>query len=65
MAKRRMSKHEMKEDKFVTSMMEGAAYARENVQNVVIVIVVLLVLIAGIVIWRNYRSGRIETANTK
>jgi len=60
-----MSKHEMKEDKFVTSMMEGAAYARENVQNVVIVIVVLLVLIAGIVIWRNYRSGRIETANTK
>ena len=62
--KHRITKHEMKEDKFVTSMMHGADYARENVQSVVVIVLVFLVLVAGVVIIKNLSSNRKEAAQT-
>jgi len=60
--KHRITKHEMKEDRFVTSMMQGADYARENVQNVVVLVLVFLVLVAGVVIVKSYFGKRKESA---
>ncbi len=63
--KHKITKKEMKEDKFVSTVVEGAAYARENTQNVIIVVLIFLVLIIGVVIWRSYRSNRLDAAKTK
>ncbi len=63
--KHRMSKHEMKEDKFVSSVMDGAVYARENIQNVVIIVLAVVVLVAAAIIWKTTSAGKQETAKTK
>jgi len=55
----------MKKDKFVSSIMQGAGYAKENIQNVIIVVVVLVIAIAGIVIWRSTAESNLEKAKTK
>ncbi|MCK5833395.1 tetratricopeptide repeat protein [bacterium] len=64
MEKHKMTKHEMKEDKFVTTMVQGASYAKENMQSVIIMVLVLVVLVAGIVILKNYSNSKAEKAQS-
>ncbi|HHS50556.1 MAG TPA: tetratricopeptide repeat protein [candidate division Zixibacteria bacterium] len=53
-----MAKHDMKEDRFVTSMARGASYAKENIQSVVVVVILALVFIAGIVLLGYHMSSK-------
>ncbi|HDR91046.1 MAG TPA: hypothetical protein ENN75_02230, partial [candidate division Zixibacteria bacterium] len=63
--KHRTTKHEMKEDKFISSVMGGAKYARENVQSVVIVVVIVIAILAGGIYLQSSRINRREAAATK
>lgn len=63
--KHRTTKHEMKEDKFISSVMGGAKYARENVQSVMIVVVIIIAIIAGGIYLQSSRINRKEAAATK
>jgi len=58
----KMSKHDMKEDKFVTTMFQGASIAKDNLRGVILIVVVLVAFVAGIVIIKSYTSNRKETA---
>jgi len=55
----------MKEDKFITAVLKGTGYAKENTQGVLLVVVALVVIIAGIVIWRSHIANKQENAQSK
>jgi len=55
----------MKEDKFVSSVMGSAVYARENIQTVTIVVLVIIAIIAAGVIWSTSRESKSDNAINK
>ena len=65
MPRRKITRTEMKEDKFVASVFKGAQYARENTRNMVILVAVLAVIIIGVFGVRYYLSSQTEAAETK
>ncbi len=55
----------MKEDKFVSSVMSGALYARENTQSVIIVVLIVVAIIAGGIFLNYSRMNKKEASATQ
>lgn len=62
---KKITKQDIKEDKFVTSVVKGTAYASENVRSVVLMAVALVLVVMGVLVWRYYRAKRVEGAETR
>lgn len=61
---KKISKKELKEDKFVKTMMETRAYIEENSKNVTIITAVILIVIVSALIYNYYHAQTLEKSST-
>ncbi len=61
---KKMSKKELKEDKFVKTMMETRAYIEENSKNVTIISAVILVVIVSALVYNYFHTQTLEKSST-
>ena len=62
--KKKITKKNLKEDKFVESALKAKTYLEENSKQVTIVVAAILVLVVLIMFYRNYQQNRTSKAET-
>ena len=64
MSRRRLSKKQLKQDKFVSTTFEMAQFAKEHARKVIVASIALVILLVGSLYYWNYRSHlEIRAAN--
>ena len=62
MAKHKITKHELKEDKFVTAVLRAWHYCRDHLNFVIGGLVIVVVILAGVYGVVSFKEKRLETA---
>ncbi len=61
--KKKITKKELKEDKFVETALKAKTYLEENQKQVTIIVVAILVAVVLVMLYRNYHHNKIVKAN--